>query len=368
MTTLTKDRPKASKVSVAAVKAALRAVDPAVPAKAAKPSTKCVLLDSGTLTATDGDLRITVLVDYYGPPMLVPYDRLKAIVGNVPDKAEVTFTVDGTSARVRVPGGSWTFPVEAVSEFPAPLGGKAFPVARIPADQFVRAVNSTALAIDKGGFRAAMSGVLLDVRGDEINFVGTDGRRVCVVECGVEQAVDDTLTVCPDHALKAAAKMAERTEGAVQIESTRAVVVVSAEQWRVETRVVDGTFPDWRAAFPDRDVTQTVVDREALRQAVAVARVCADEVSRGVTMRLGASVRLSAKSSTNGEANVTCPVVEAGDEVAVTLDPRYVLEWLESLSGKDADPTVTIDAASAESVVIFRCDDATNLVMPLDPT
>lgn len=355
-----------TKISAGELKAALKAVAPAVPGRTPKPILENVLLADGWMTATDLDLRIAVAVGYDGPPTLLPFDRAKAIADSLPDSTIVTLDVQGTAVLIAGGSGRWRLPVEDYQEFPGEDTKPLVPVARIPADQFYRAVKSTIFAIDTASARYALGAVLLDVTGDEINFVGTDGRRLCVVEAGVEQAVDDSQTLCPPAALNAAMSLSEKDQGAVQIEKTSSEVVLTSERWRVAGRMIDGKFPRWRDVLPDRDVKQTVVDRNEFRDAVNAARICVDEVSRGVTFRFGETVKLVASSSVVGEAKVSCPVVEAGEDVTVKLDPRYVLEWLKSLPGKDADPNVTIDAIDKASAVVFRCDDATNVVMPLE--
>lgn len=371
MATATASKPSVSKSSAgaslpaSALKAALRAVDPAVAGRTAKPILQNVLLADGHLTATDGELRITVSVEYDGPPTLLPYGRIKAIVDSVATEAVVALAVLETSVTVKAAGGRWTLPVEDHTEYPPEAPAKLKPVARIPADQFVRAVASSVIGVDKATARAVFGGVLIDVRDGEANFVGTDGRRLCIVECGIDQAVDDTATVCPEATIKAAMKLA--VSGAVQIEASTAEIVFSSDSWRVAGRIIAGAFPKWRDVLPDRETTDTVVDRGELLAAVQAASVCASETSRGVVFEFGAGLRLSSRSSANGEAKVLCPVIEDGDATKVMLDPAYVIEWLESLPGKDADPNVTIDALDRASAVVFRCDDATAVVMPLDP-
>lgn len=354
------------RVSARTLKTALKAVDPAVSSRPLRPVMGSVLLDGG-MTATDGELRITVAFDYEGPPALLPYGRIKAIAANVPDDTDVLLAFAGESVTVKAGRGKWVLPVEDAAEFPVESDAKLMPVARFPADQFCRAVASSVIAVDTKSARFALGGVCIDVKDGEVNFVGTDGHRCCVVEGEIDQDVDDSARIVPEATIKAAAKLAASCSGAVQIEASQQAVTLSGDGWCVSGPLLAGQFPRWRDVVKPHDGEPTVVDREELRAAVTAAQVCSDELSRGVTLEFGQEIKLSSRSATNGEAKVKCRTVEAGDPVTVVLDPRYIIEWLDSLPSKDGDPNVTIDAKDRLSSVVFRCDDATNVVMPLNP-
>lgn len=353
---------------------ALAAVKPAISGKPLRAILANVFVGHGEMIATDLEMAIAVtltgdVADAGGPaaPQLLPFARLAAIAKSVFPVQALQFAGGaGETLTVKATGSRWSIPTEAPDDFPTTLAaGDLRPVARIPCDQFARGVASVAIAADGESGRYSLGGVLLDVADGVVNLVATDGRRLSLFEIAVDQAVDDSTTVVPVAAIRAAAALAAGDPGAVQLERGTAHVVLSGGTWRVESRILEGAYPKWRKVVPSRDVAQTVVSRAELLAAVAAARVCTDEVSKGVTFKFGSDLRLHSQSSAIGEAKVKCDVVEAGKEVTVKLDPAYVADWLRTLDAKDADPAVTIDADTAGAAVVFRCDDATNVVMPL---
>jgi DNA polymerase III sliding clamp (beta) subunit (PCNA family) len=111
MATATKERRKArsggTTLSVADLKRCLGAVAPAVAARGPKPVLSNVLLASGTMTATDLELRISAPLGYDGPALLLPHARLAAIVGSLNPADEVTLSPDGTACTVQSGNGTW---------------------------------------------------------------------------------------------------------------------------------------------------------------------------------------------------------------------------------------------------------------------
>lgn len=367
MTTATKTRAKKSAggvtLPVGDLKRALAAVMPAVPGKTPKPILLNVRLGDGLLTATDLEIQISTPVDYHGEPMLLPAARLSQILGNT-SADEVTLSPDGTSCLVRAGLGRWTLPTEDAAEFPTWEPADAVPVVRVPADQFARAVDGVAFATDTESSRYALGGVCLDWADGICNLVATDGRRLCLVEVEVDQATDSRQLLIPARAARAIAKACTSSEFAVQIDAATSAVVAEANGTTITARLVEGRFPRWRDVIPsERQVRPSLVVAGSLLAAVRQAAICTSEQSKGVTFKLSEDgIVLEARASETGESRVECELVEFGQAATVSLDPRYVVDWLKSV---DSAETVEVEAAAAGDAVVFRCEGATGVVMPL---
>jgi len=350
------------------VKAALQLVKDAVPTRTPNAVLFNALIGGGFVTTCDGDLRVTAPLDgFNAAPMLVPHARLVAIL-NAAGSTNVTFTGRDTSCTVAAGAGTWTLPTEDVAAYPAWDVTGAKPLPRIPADQFVRAVNSVVSAADDASNRFAMGGVLIDVHEDTVTFVGTDGRRLSTAEIEHDFAVDDSLTLVPVRAIKAMARIAAMCgdEGSVQMEATNNEVVASIGRMTVTARLLGGKFPNWRNVVPEGGADPTTVTIDDLLGATRAAAICTSDSSRGVVFTFtDGAVLLRGQSSEAGQSEVSCPLVEFGAECTVKLDPAYVSEWLAGLPA-DGEPTVSVVTHGSGGAFIMRTDCHMGLVMPLE--
>jgi DNA polymerase-3 subunit beta len=365
--TLTKKR-KSSGVhlDLSALRAALATVSPAVPGKASKPILMNVLLGSGLLTASDLELQIQTAIDWHDDALLLPAARLQSILKEC-NGDNVTLSSDGTLCTVRVGRGSWNLPTETAAEYPTWEPADATPVCRLPADQFCRAVKSVAYATDNESSRYALGAVLVEVKEGTVHFVGTDGRRLSVYEAEVDQAVDDRTVLIPARAIAVMARVAAHSEGAVQLEATGNEVVAECDGTTVTARLTDGRFPRWRDTLPERDAKSSLVSAAELLAATRQAAICTSEQSLGVQFVFTADgIHLTGRAAEAGESSVTCPLEQFGQACSVKMDPRFVVDFLRNLD--DLAVPVEIEAVDATSAVVFRCDDATGVVMPLDPS
>lgn len=354
---------------------ALTTVGDAVPKKTTKPILHNVLLHDGMLTGTDLELRIDCDIDYHDEPLLLPHARLTAILRE--SKADdVTLVPDGTSCKVQIGRSEWKLPVEDAAEFPAwePSDTKSLPI--LPVDQFARAVRSVAYACDDESSRFALGAVLFEVSRKEGKcwVVASDGRRLSVAEMELPTSrdVDDAKPLVPHRAMAAIQKVAEshgKDGTSVDLQASKSEIVARLEGQRVIARLVDGHFPRWRDVFPERDVSEHVVEIEALLSATRSAAIVTTEQSKGVDYAFTESgLTLTARSSESGESHVECEVSESGQPATVKLDPRFVQDVLKAIKTLDGEPTVRIEAAGAGDAVLFlygEDDEYRSVIMPL---
>lgn len=355
---------------------ALDAVKSATGGGRNKPILGNVMLHDGWLTATDLELRIDCRVDWDGEPLLLPYQRLSAILREVKDE-QVELLHDGLSCMVKVARGQWRLPVEDAAEFPLwePTDVKPMPI--LPSDQFARAASSVVYAADEESSRYALGSVCFQVSRDEGEcwLVATDGRRLSVAAMKLPgtRDVDDAAPLVPDRAMKVMKEIAKGygKEGTgVDFMASSREIVATFENHRVVARLVDGQFPKWAKVFPahrDTDVHEIEIDR--LLHATRAAAIVATEQSKGVDFNFSEGMlTLTARSSDLGESKVELEVDDFGHAGTVKLDPGFVQDVLKALKELDGEPTVKVSIdGPGDAVVLTYGEDGEyrSVIMPL---
>jgi DNA polymerase-3 subunit beta len=142
-------------------------------------------------------------------------------------------------------------------------------------------------------------------------------------------------------------------------------VLIKSSKATIYSRLVEGRFPKWRDVFPVRqeairiDITVGPM-YSALRQAAIVT----DEESRGVDFTFGEGKLILAGSTAEvGQSRVELPIPYEGDAITLTLDHRFVADFLKVL---EAEKTFTVEIENDESAALFSTDDGYGyVVMPL---
>jgi len=348
---------------------ALEAIGPAVHSSAAKPVHRHCCMTPGLIAADNGELCIDVEVDdqrdgWRGDPMLIlPYDRLRLIVASVAPDCIVMLDPNYSGVLITAGRGSWTLPTLPSSDWPTVEDPQLTPVCRLPADQFARMASNVRHACDVGQGRLALGAVCVEMRDGTLSLVGTDGRRMCVSACEIDQATEDSQTLVPRKSIDAMVAAARHAgDAGVQLERSATQVVATLGGTTITARQMAGHYAKWREIGTARVEEPTEANAGMLLALCGSASICTSETSRGVELATGKSVRMRAVSPENGEAVCECDCVSAGATVTTKIDPSYAAEWLRSL---ELAETVAMHLKDAQSAVTLVCGDTYTVIMPL---
>jgi DNA polymerase-3 subunit beta len=346
-------------LSVDDVRRAIHAVEKAVPTRSPKPILTNVLVGNGVMIGTDLEIRVEAPLPGMDDVTLLPFGRLQSIVGNITAE-EMTFQIDGDHCRISAGKGSWTLPTEDAAEFPAVADAYTRPIAHLPADQLCGLLRPILCVPAKQGY--GMGGIQVEFRDGTLYFVATDGKRMAVTECDIDQATDDAAALIPQRAMEIVRRVAATGES-VQFETTGSEVVVTVDSTVVRATLLAGQFPKWSLVEPDHDGPHSFANADDLLRACSMAAVCTSETSKGIRWTVAdTGITLRSKSQEYGESEVTCGLLEAGTPGSFVINPHYAIEWLNKIDGAE---TVSIEFKNGDSAMLLRADTARITIMPL---
>ncbi len=327
--------------------------------------------EKNMLTATDMEVGIRIEVDGIetetAGAAVLPVDRFGALLRESTDDTLSIETQD-QGAVVTGDRSEFRLPAENPDEFPAVAEFNETKYHTVASRVLKELIRRTLFATDTESSRYALGGVLLEMEESSIIAVGTDGRRLAKME-GAAQSVDghltgDQMVIVPSRSMQLVERSLADDESEVQIAARANDLLVRNSNTMIYTRLVEGRFPKWRDVLPDQDgqvnLSLTVGPAaSAIRQAAVVA---SDE-SRGIDFRFNnGSLVLSGQTADVGRSRVELPIPYDGEEVVVTLDHRYVTEFLKVL---DLSATFQVNVDGPEAPALFSTDGYDYVVMPL---
>jgi DNA polymerase III subunit beta len=346
------------------------------PARSPKPILQNVKLevskDSATLMATDLEVGIRyeadgVEVDVPGAAVL-PVGRFGSILR---ESSDATFRIesDNEGTSVRGERSQFKLPSENPQDFPAiaEFGEQSY--YELSARLFRELIRRTIFATDNESSRYALGGVKLEWNENLLTAVGTDGRRLAKME-GPAQGVGQPapfgdVTVVPTRAMNLLERALADDGSEVQLAVRQNDILVKNPRATIYSRLLEGRYPRWRDVFPQRansikiDLTVGPV-YSAVRQAAIVT----SEESRGIDFTFGSgSLVLAGQTAEVGQSRVELPIAYDGTPITITLDPRFVIDFLKVL---DAEKPFTIDLQDSDSAAVCTTDDGYGyVIMPL---
>jgi DNA polymerase-3 subunit beta len=345
------------------------------PSRSPKPILQNVKLeaarDGALLLATD--LEIGMRVDVAGGHVdvagsaILPIQRFGSILRESTD-AQLRLESDGQTTLVRGERSEFRLQAEDPSQFPAVAAFEETAYHELPGRVLRQLVRRTVFATDNESSRYALGGVLVELTAERIIAVGTDGRRLAKMEApaqgvGGHQTGDQT-TIVPSRAMQLIERSLTDDEE-VRLAVRANDVLVRSSRVTILTRLVEGRFPRWRDVFPSRAGTRKIeLVSGPFFAAVRQAAIITSEDSRGVDFSFAdGKLVLSGRSAQVGQARVEFPVAYDGNPVSITLDPRYLAEFLRVL---DPETVITFDLKDSDSAALCTTADGYGyVVMPL---
>lgn len=331
-----------------------------------------VVPDEATLSATDLEIGLRmsvpgVTVESPGSVVL-PVASFGPILRESSDET-LEIEYDGTAIHVRGQQSRFRLASEDPNEFPAIRGFEEDRYHEISARFFRELVRRTVFATDNESGRYALGGVLIELEGDGIVGVATDGRRLSM-QTGPATAVGehstaDTTTIIPTRAMNLIDRATAGNDEAIQIAVRDNDVLVRSERTTIYSRLVEGRFPRWRDVFPRRDDASTIeLPVGPFFAAVRQAGILASGENRGVefTFETG-KVVLEGVGAEVGESRVELPIEYDGPTRPIRLDHRFVSDFLRVL---EPDCIFSFEVQSPDGPAICKYDNSFSyVIMPL---
>jgi DNA polymerase-3 subunit beta len=363
----------------ALVKPLLAALAPAAkiaPARSTIPilaNLKIVVSDGAvTFVANDLDMalsaRAAAKVEAEGA-VTAPAHILADILRKFAPDAEVGF--DWADDRLSIRSGRARFslatlPAEDFPDFAAepPTCEFAMPAALLGA-----LIADVAYAISTEETRYYLNGIFLEASAEpaRLRAVATDGHRLALRDVALPAgAAAMPSVIVPRAACVEIGRLAGAVEsgGEIKLGVSAAKIRVEAGAIALTSKLVDGTFPEYRRVVPSNP-NAVALDRDAF--AAAIERVSIISDGRGGAVKLAFADRaltLSTVSPDSGSARESIDLDSDAPTMEIGFSARYLLDTLGPLP----NPRLTIDLDNPSSPTVFRdpgLPDQIAVIMPV---
>jgi DNA polymerase-3 subunit beta len=292
--------------------------------------------DDGRVIARATDLELTLELAFPAEvsesgAVTVPAKLFSSYLGNLP-AGRLELNGSPTRATVKYERSNYDFHALPPEEYPplpaAARGGEL----EISAKRFRDAIDSTIFAASSEEARGAvLMGTLLEVDGDHITLVATDGYRLAKHRTVLTTGGRQEKYIVPSRAL---AEAARNLGGSEQISlgvigAANNQLVLAAGDMSITVRLVDGQYPNYQQVIPakfDRRITANTANFiGSLRRAELVAGDRASMVKLSVANQ---TLVVTASSDVSGNAYEEIEIEQQGDDLTIAFNARYLIDIL----------------------------------------
>jgi DNA polymerase-3 subunit beta len=362
----------------------LSAVSHAVSSRSTLPILSNILLatDHGRLklSATNLEIGINCWVDAQieeEGSTTVPAKLLTDLVTRLPQAPIELAVAEGThTLNVKSQGGNANIKGMDASEFPLiPSAEGGEPPVMLDAVLLKEMIAEVAFAAADDDSRPVLTGVLVQVSDEKLTFAAADAFRLAVRVAplpGDDHPRGDILI--PARTLTELARILP-SEGTVEMIVTpnRSQVLFHTPNLDLVSRLIEGTFPNFRQIIPKDHTTRAVVETKDFAEKVKCAELFARDSSNITRIKINpggndglepgaVTIEATAEDLGDNTSNVTAAV--DGDEMQIIFNVKYLSDVLTVIG----TPEVALETTSATKPGVIRpigSNDYTYVIMPM---
>jgi DNA polymerase III subunit beta len=329
-----------------------------------------VQVSDGQLSLTGTDLEVEMVArqaveDAKDGETTIPARKLFDIVRALPDGSKVSVSQSGDKVTVQAGRSRFTLASLPANDFPSIDEVEATERVTVPEAALKELIERTAFAMAQQDVRYYLNGLLLDLRGDSLRCVATDGHRLALCEAPLEGGGGKRQIIVPRKGVTELQRLLEGGERDVELEVGRNHIRIKRDDVTFTSKLIDGRFPDYEAVIPIGADREVKINREVLRASLQRAAILSNEKYRGVRIEVTpGQLKISAHNPEQEEAQEEVEADTRVDDLAVGFNVNYLLEALSALRDED----VVLQLRDANSSALLReagSERCRHVVMPL---
>jgi len=173
-------------------------------------------------------------------------------------------------------------------------------------------------------------------RDNKLTTVCTDGRRLALVEQEVDIPDEAELDiVVPTKTINELIKTLD-DDGEANIKTSSTQVAFEFANIFIISKLIDGTYPNYRQVIPSQCEERIAVDREMLLSAVRRVSLMLDDQAASVKVQITENrLELLTSSPEVGEARESVPVKYSGKDITIAFNPAFMMAPLKHLDSDE---------------------------------
>lgn len=325
--------------------------------------------DELILTGSDSDITIQTSIqdhiDIIEPGSVVLSSKyILEIIKKIDSEDVHIFIVDGTLTRIE--GANSRFDLNGTSyiDYPRIDLNKTGVNLQMKSIDLKEAIEQTSFATSEKETRPVLTGVNFKAKNHVLECIATDSYRLAKRILNIDSDISFNIII-PKKSLIEISRIIEKDELIDLYVSDRKVLFVF-DHVLIQTRLIDGTFPDTSRLIPDSFDYSMSIDSTSLLNSIDRASLLTNEQTNIVKLTMNQdTVILSSFSQEIGsvEENLSRAFYK-GEPLKISFSARYLTDAIKSINGQKVRVLFT---GEMKPFIIkdFEREDIIQLVLPV---
>ncbi|MDO4432967.1 MAG: DNA polymerase III subunit beta [Alysiella sp.] len=293
--------------------------------------------------------------------------KLQDILRALPD-ANTPVSFDYADNRLTLKAGKSRFNLQTLpaEDFPTMnVADATQTVFAIEQERFKNMIAQVQYSMAVQDIRYYLNGLLMQVEGDQLRLVATDGHRLAFAASPIEANLPKQEVILPRKTVLELNKLLTSPKDMIHIELLENQVRFRCNDTVIVSKIIDGKFPDYNRVIPMDNDKIFLINRLALLGALERSAILANEKFRGARLQLAPGLlRILCSNNEQEEAQEELEIAYDGSELEAGFNISYLMDVLRALGCED----IQIAFGDANRSTLFTMPNDVNfkyIVMPM---
>ena len=341
------------------------------------PVLSCLLLDSSktkntlTIKSTNIDLGIEILipakVEEEGM-VAVPSQILNSFLGSLMDEeTNIKLVTDQNNLKIITMRSSGVIKTMLADDFPTIPQLPSENSFTLNANEFTKGLKSVWYSSSISSIKPELSSVCVFCDEEFVFFVATDSFRLAEKKIKIKKSKDFGQILIPYKNIPDIIRTLEGIDDEIEVSLDKNQISFKYSGIYLISRVVDGTFPDYKQIIPKTSTTEITVLKQDLINTLKLSNVFSDKFNQ-INLKIDSvskKCEIRTKNNDIGEnvSNIDCVI--KGDSVEINFNYKYIIDCFQSI---DSDSVTIYFNGLNKPIVIIPVSDTSfrYLVMPMN--
>lgn len=324
-----------------------------------------------TIRSTNLDLGIEVAipakVEEVGV-VAIPAATLASFVGGISEAGgRVAIETKDGNAKVRSARSSGVIKTMPHDDFPTIPRVSSDNTFSLNAAEFVKGLKSVWYSSSVSSIKPELSSVYVYCEDDSVVFVATDSFRLAEKRVKLKKNKDFGQILIPYKNIPEILRVLENVSEEVGVELDKNQISFSYGGVYLVSRVIDGVFPDYKQIIPKQSVTEAVILKQDLINALKISNIFSDKFNQ-INIRIDPKAKkceIRTKNSDVGENLTVLDAVVTGEEIDINFNYKYIIDCFQSVDSDSV--TLTFNGLHRPMIITPVSDNTFRyIVMPMN--
>ena len=324
------------------------------------------------ITATDTEVEVNTMMSLGTQEQVkaaIPARKLFDICKELPENSDIKIELSANKAKIKSGRSRFTLALSSGQEFPKIGDFDNLCEFKMDVGLLKNLIDKTEFAMALQDVRHYLNGLLLEVQGDLIRAVATDGHRLAMAEESIKVESETLVqSIIPRKGVieinRLLTAFGKNTKAELRLGTNHLKIMISDEV-SLTTKLLEGAFPNYKKVIPSQTANPLYINKEVLRGGLNRAAVLASD--RNPLVKMNITKELVMVTGSNHEQEEAVEELEAeysGEPIEVGFNASYLQDILQVIPGDN----IRIDLQGADVSCLVSTpnnEDLTYVVMPM---